>query len=84
MVFTFVKSRPKRDALWTELHREPLEARRVSSQALQDNTKALAQNTQAFQQMCERLEGIEYFCPVAAKQGGIQVAKHSGRHQSKE
>ena len=82
VVIIFVKYNSKRDEIWIDLHKEHLEARKVSGMALMDNTKALAQNTQAFQQMCERLEGIEYFCPVAAKQGGLQVAKHSGRQHS--
>lgn len=76
VVIIFVKYIAKRDDLWTELHKEHLEARKISGEALKANTEALAKNTAAFVSMTERLEGIDYFCPVAQEHGGLKVAKH--------
>lgn len=84
VVVVFVRYIGKRDDLWTELHREHLEARRVSSEGLKANTEALAKNTSAFIQMTQRLEGIDYFCPVAHEMGGVHIPKRSqSQHPSR-
>jgi len=81
VVVIFVKYITKRDDIWTELHAEHLEARKVALVALQQNTEALAKNTLAFQQVASRLEGIEYFCPVALEHSQIKVVKHQSRQR---
>lgn len=72
IVVYFLRYLKERDKMWQVMHDEHIEARKLSRESIDRNSDRLHENTDSNHKLADRIDKIQFFCPMATSESHRQ------------